>query len=111
MDKSIEKTIQATLLDIGIPANLLGFSYLTYAEILMLTNSEYMYNYKMLYVDIAKNFKTTPNSIESCIRNAIATCWLSGNKELSQQIFKNSVRKAHPTNKQFIHAVFFYLDN
>jgi hypothetical protein len=26
-------------------------------------------------------------------------------------IFKNSVRKARPTNKQFIHAVYFYLDN
>lgn len=110
MDKSIEKTIQATLLDIGIPANLLGFSYLTYAEQLLLNDSEYMRNHKMLYADIAMHFKTTPRCIEGCIRNAITVCWLNSNQELKQQIFKNSVRKAHPTNKQFIHAVFFYLD-
>lgn len=111
MDKSIEKTIQATLLDIGVPANLLGFSYLAYAEQLLLADSEYMRNYKMLCYDVAKNFKTTPRCIESCIRNAINVCWLNCNQELNQQIFKNSVRKTRPTNKQFLHAVYFYLDN
>ena len=111
MDKSIEKTIQATLLDIGVPANLLGFSYLTYAEQLLLTDSEYMRNYKMLCMDVAKNFKTTPSSIERCIRNAIIACWIDCNQELNQQIFKNSVHKTRPTNKQFLHAVYLYLDN
>lgn len=111
MDKNTEKIIQATLLEIGIPANLLGFSYLTYAEHLLLTDSEYMRNHKLLFADIATYFKTTPRCIDSCIRNAIAVCWLSGSKELCQVIFKNSVHKAHPTNKQFIHAVYFYLDN
>lgn len=109
MDKYMEKAIQSTLLEIGIPTNLLGFSYIAYAEQLLLTDKEYMRNHKLLCADIAKNFGTTPRSIESCIRNAIAA--MDTSQGLHQQIFKNSVRKTRPTNKQFIHAVYYYLDN
>lgn len=111
------KEIQDVLLNFGIPSSLLGFAYLTYAEELILQNPAYQHHVtKLLYVDIANKFDTTPASVERCIRKAISTACVYGhygNYDYINVLFRNSInpKRAVPTNSQFISRVYFYLIN
>lgn len=103
---------QEMLLSIGIPPNLFGYAYITYAIELLLQDSEYRhYITKGLYVDIATKFKTTPSRVERAIRHAISVAWLHGNMELINHVFKNCVRpdKGVPTNSVFLARLFYYI--
>lgn len=109
--KEVVFDIQELLLEIGIPANFLGFAYIVYAVHLSLENQEYAFRMsKQLYMDVAKFFGTTQPSVERCIRHAIITAWTHGNTECIQQIFKNSInpKKGFPTNSQFITSLCLY---
>lgn len=106
--------IQELLLDIGIPPSLSGFQYITYAEQLALTDEEYLRHVtKLLYIDIAKKFRTKPTSVERCIRHAIGVAWTTGSIDQINSLFRNSVNpsKGTPTNSQFIARLYFYLAN
>ena len=106
--------IQDILLNIGIPANIYGFLYITYALQLLDQDPEYMYHVtKYLYVSIAKKFKTTPSSVERSIRHAISVGWLKGDIEYTNRMFKNSVnsKKGVPTNSQFLARLYYYIKN
>ena len=104
--------IRLLLLEIGIPANFLGFTYIVYAVQLALDNPEYSYRMsKQLYIEVAQHFHTTRPSIERCMRHAIATGMEHGSTDLIQQIFKNSINpnKGVPTNSQFITSLCLYI--
>lgn len=104
--------IQDILLEIGIPTNLLGFMYITYSVQLIADNRDYMKNLsRRLYVDVAKEFNTSPACIERCIRHAINVGWTIGDVKVINEIFKNSVNpmKGCPTNAQFLSRIFFYI--
>ena len=106
--------IQELLLDIGLSPSLIGFQYITYAEQLALTDEEYLRHVtKLLYIDIAVKYHTTPASVERCIRHAISTAWNHGSKEQINKLFRNSVNpnKGVPTNSQFLARLYFYLAN
>ena len=91
-DKFGDAKIQDILLNIGIPANIYGFLYITYALQLIDQDPEYMYHVtKYLYVSIAKRFKTTPSSVERSIRHAISVGWLKGDIEYTNRMFRNSI--------------------
>ena len=112
--KSMDTTshIRILLLEIGIPANLLGFNYIVYAVHLALTNSEYSLRMsKQLYVDVAHHFKTNISAVERCMKHAIVTGMEYGSQELADQIFKNSInpKKGFPTCSQFITSVCLYM--
>ena len=54
LDTPETKSIHTILLNIGIPPNLLGYQYITYAIALIFSNPEYMHHItKGLYMDIA----------------------------------------------------------
>lgn len=106
--------IMNALLEIGVPANLRGFSYIVYAEQLIMENQAYMVGItKALYIDIAKAFATSPCCVEHCIRTAIADGWKVTPAEIKVKIFGNSIRqgKAHPTNAHFIMMLYYYITN
>lgn len=109
--ESNAKAIRDVLLTIGIPTNLIGFSHLSYIEELLLQNSEYTGRVsKIIYIDVAKKYNTTPACVERCIRHAIAVGWRNGNAADKERIFKNSMGSRNvPTNTQFISAVYFHL--
>ena len=110
-DNFIANDIQELLLDSGIPTNLLGFAYITSAVQLALNNVEYTFRMtKLLYIDVAKQFNTSPKSVERCIRHAITVGWSCGSTECIDQIFKNSINPARgvPTNSQFITRLYLY---
>ena len=104
--------IQEMLLSIGIPPNIYGYAYITYAVELLLKDSEYQhYVTKGLYVDIAKKYNTTPSRVERAIRHAINVAWLHGNAELLHRVFRNCVRpdRGVPSNSVFLARLFYYI--
>ena len=104
--------IQDMLLSIGIPPNIYGYAYITYAVELLLKDSEYQhYVTKGLYVDIAKKYNTTPLRVERAIRHAINVAWLHGNAELLHRVFRNCVRpdRGVPSNSVFLARLFYYV--
>ena len=104
--------IQDMLLSIGIPPNIYGYAYITYAVELLLKDSEYQhYVTKGLYVDIAKKYNTTPSRVERAIRHAINVAWLHGNTELLHRVFRNCVRpdRVVPSNSVFLARLFYYV--
>ena len=112
--KKITEPIQDMLLTIGVPPNIYGYAYITYAVELLLKDSEYQhYVTKGLYVDIAKKYKTTPSRVERAIRHAISVAWLHGNTDLIHNIFRNCVRpdKGVPSNSVFLARLYYYIKN
>lgn len=111
----IESTpIHNVLLSIGVPPNLLGYSYILYALQLILLQPEYMQAItKELYADIARKYCTSSTRVERNIRTAIQTTWLYGNVEMINRLFQNSVRpdKGYPTNSMFLARLYYYISN
>lgn len=106
--------IHNLLLDIGIPANLIGFQYITNAIQLAFVDEAYLCHVtKLLYIDIAKKYCAKPTSVERAIRHAISVAWTYGNKEEINRLFRHSINptKGVPTNSQFLARLHFYLDN
>lgn len=106
--------IQDVLLQIGVPANLAGFAYITSAVQLVLADSNRLQNIvKGLYVSVATIYNTTPQRVERGIRHAISRAWIQGDMEYIHFLFKNSVNpmKGTPTNTQFIARLYYYFVN
>lgn len=104
--------IRILLLEIGIPANLLGFTYIIYAIQLALENVEYNYRMtKELYIEVAQRFGASRQNVERSMRNAIAIAIEYGKPDFIEQIFGNSInpKKGVPTNSQFITSVCLYM--
>lgn len=108
------KEIHDVLLQIGMPANLIGFAYATRAVQLVLANSdELQCIVRGLYVHVANDCNTTPQRVERALRHAIGVTWSHGDVEFIQALFKNSVNplKGQPTNTQFIARLYYYFAN
>ena len=106
--------IHELLLSIGVPPNINGYSYLVSSLTLILEKPEYLHSVtKGLYIDIAKQYHTTPTSVERSMRFAITNAWKYGNPEFIQGIFRNCVRsdKGNPTNSVFLSRLYYYISN
>lgn len=105
----INKLIHETLLEVGIPPKLLGYSYIAYSMELAFQDPEALrYVTKGLYVDVACKFSSTPYRVERAIRHAITVVWLKGNTELLLHIFKGCSKNT-PTNSLFLSTFYNYL--
>lgn len=105
----MNKQPRALLLKLGIRSTLRGFYFLLYALQLCRSNEEYLLSiHKILYVDIARNFGTTRDNVEHCIRTAISNCWYKGNRELLISITGYEL-KQKPANGEFIDILYNYL--
>lgn len=101
-------------MQIGIPANLLGFSYIVTALELIALNPEYLNNItKGLYADVSEKCSSTPVRVERNIRHAIEIGFLKGNLEMIKKIFTSSnySDKGAPTNSNFLAAIYYYMVN
>ena len=103
---SYEKTIVCNMLkDIGMPANLQGYTYLRSAILVCIhdeTNLECVT--KLLYPSIAKKYNTTPTRVERSMRHAIEKAFQRGNMAAIDSMFGYTVDSARskPTNSEFI---------
>lgn len=112
---NIETTqIHEVLLSIGIPPNLLGYTYIIAALEFISLNPTYLNVItKGLYVDIASKYEVTTSSVERAIRHAISVGWLHGNIDYIYHIFKNCIRpdKGAPSNSLFLSRLFYYFNS
>ncbi len=98
----------------GIPANMLGFSYIVTALELIALDPDYLNHItKGLYVDVAKKCSSTAARVERNIRHAIEIGFLKGDLEEIEKIFHCSSYsdKGAPTNSKFLAEVYYYMVN
>lgn len=104
-DTEILKYITRIMLDIGVPAHLKGYHYLRTAIHMAGRDMEVVGSVtKLLYPEIAKQYKTTEQKVERAIRNAIEVSWTRGNANTFEELFGYSVTtgKTRPTNSEYI---------
>lgn len=95
--------IRNYIVSLGIPAKLIGCSYLVEAVRFAQTDLSLTRNLsKGLYLETARSMNTTPSRVERCIRNAISTAFQSGALE--------GKMVTCPSNKEFINYILRNID-
>ena len=110
----MEVTIADLLHEIGIPANLLGYTYLKAAIELAYNDESYLRALvKKLYPEIAQSYNTTVVRVERAIRHAIEVVWDRGNTALLDRMFSPiiSTARGKATNSEFISTIVEELKN
>lgn len=101
----LETEITNVMRRMGIPAHIKGYQYVR-TGIIMAVHDITILNYvtKLLYPAIAKEYNTTPNSVERAIRHAIGLAWTRGDRKILHDIFGYTIatNKGKPTNSEFI---------
>jgi len=100
-----EQYITDIMLDLGVPAHLRGYRYLRQAILMSVEDMELVGSVtKLLYPEIAKDFRVTNQKVERGIRNAIEVSWERGNKDTFRNIFGYSSEegRVRPTNSEYI---------
>lgn len=91
------------IVSLGIPAKLIGCSYLTEAIRLAKEDPTLTANLsKGLYLEISRNMNSSPGRIERCVRSAIAVAYQRGTL--------HQFMAACPSNKEFINFILGNLD-
>ena len=91
--------------DLGVPANIKGYTYLRDAIYMALTKPEVVNTMtKVMYPEIARMNNTTPARVERAIRHAIEKAWSKGNNEFANKFFGYTLdmAKGKPTNSECI---------
>ena len=104
-EKELELKVTGVIHNVGIPANIKGYSYLRDAIMMTVKDNELMHAVtKQLYPEVAKRYKTTSSRVERAIRHAIEVACTRGNEEFFYKLFGYTVStlKGKPTNSEFI---------
>jgi two-component system, response regulator, stage 0 sporulation protein A len=104
----LESQITSIIHQVGIPANLKGYSYIREAIRLVIEDTSYLGSVtKLLYPEIALKYKTIPSRVERSIRHAIEVGWSRGPNNVLSDLFKHTqhTAKDKPTNSEFIASV------
>lgn len=103
------KGIRDFLIEIGVPANLYGFTYLHKAIAKVSEDPELIHNVtKSLYPEIAKECNTTWSRVDRAIRHAIDSVYARGNIELMNKLTP-AARNGRSTGSEFIAVAAEYL--
>lgn len=103
--EDIKRRVTRMIQDLGVPANIKGYTYLRDAILIAISNPNAINSItKVLYPEVAKLNQTTPTRVERAIRHAIEVAWARGNNETAIKIFGYTVNlaKGKPTNSEFI---------
>ncbi len=102
---SLEEKISKIFINVGIPPNIKGYSFLREGVCLAINEPEIINSVtKELYPRIGKKYNTTPSKVERAIRHAIEVAWSRGridgiNNILGVRAYLNADK---PTNSEFI---------
>ena len=102
---SLEEKISKIFINVGIPPNIKGYSFLREGVKLAVEQPEIINSVtKELYPRIGKKYNTTPSKVERAIRHAIEVAWNRGRIEsinaiLGVRAYANADK---PTNSEFI---------
>lgn len=108
---NIEKKISEVFLELGIPANQLGYEYAK-AAIAGCYEGKFSFHEMMgLYEILAEEFNTKPGRVERAIRHSLETAWNYINSDISYKYFGNSIFAitGKPTNSQFIATILNFI--
>ncbi len=97
---------------LGICKYYIGIDYITYAMELIDTDKQYLYYVtKSLYIDIAKEFNTTPTCIEKNIRTLINRIWKYAYKcsNIIVEVFGDKFLYVKPSNKEFLQRIYYHV--
>lgn len=100
--------IANTLHDVGIPANLKGYSYLLDALELTIANPKAAYSMtQAIYVPIARQYSVKPEQVSRAIKRAIDIAWDRGDLDTLQSYFGYTVSNTRgmPTNGEFVSII------
>lgn len=100
--------IANTLHDVGVPANLKGYSYLIDALELTIANPETSFSMtQSIYVPIAKQHDVKPEQVSRAIKRAINIAWERGDLDTLQSYFGYTVSNTRgmPTNGEFVSII------
>lgn len=100
--------IANTLHDVGIPANIKGYSYLIDALELAVANPEAAFSMtQSIYVPIARQHGVQPEQVSRAIKRAIDIAWDRGDLDTLQSYFGYTVSntKGMPTNGEFVSII------
>jgi len=103
--RDLHSEVTRLIHDMGIPANIRGYTYIREAIILVIGEPTLLNSVtKELYPRVAEIFDTTAARVERAIRHAIEIAWTRGNIELLNSLFGYTVssEKGKPTNSAFI---------
>ena len=101
------------LKNLGMPANLSGYTYTKTAVQLVRQNPELIRAItKELYPMIAETHNTTPTRVERAIRHAVEVTWWQGNIDFQKELFGYTISadKGKPTNSEFIATIVEYIN-
>ncbi len=101
----LERYVTKIMLDLGVPAHLKGYHYVREAILISEADMEAVSSVtKLLYPEIARIYKTTPQKVERAIRNAIEVSWMRGNCATMEELFgySHDSGKGRPTNSEYI---------
>lgn len=96
------------LLKLGLHNTYLGFRYLYRILALCLEDENNLLCITRLYEIVGKEYNTAANNIESCVRTAIAACWIRGNQKYLKEIAMYDL-KLRPTASEFLDILYFHL--
>ena len=86
--KDLETRVTKIIFDMGIPAHIQGYCFIRSAVIMAIERPEIIENItKALYIDLAKEYNTTPSRIERSIRHAITVAWKRGPTQTTIDFF------------------------
>lgn len=107
--KGLEAKIVNTVMDVGIPTNVLGYKYIIDVLKVML-NSTKRFLLSSIYCTVADKNLTTVQCVESAIRNAIFQASKTNNVSYSS-IFSSELLSGDkkPTNSQFLTKLSEYI--
>ena len=104
-ERNLETDVTNIIHEVGVPAHIKGYQYLSDAIIMSVTDMEMLNSItKILYPTIAKQHQTTPSRVERAIRHAIEVAWSRGKMDTIEELFGYTVSggKGKPTNSEFI---------
>lgn len=108
MGQIIMDKIEKTLLELGIPTSLKGFSYIHRAlELLLEDESRYSGLHHRLYRQIMVDFDVSQAAVEHGIRHAVTAAFDNMPPEIQEEYFGNSIsyKKGTATIKQFLYTL------
>ncbi len=97
--------------ELGIPANLKGYRFITYGVELLINDIQQIDSIMGFYKSVAEKFNTTPSCAERAIRHAIEVGWNRANIEFVNKLFGYTIdsNKGKPTNSEFLATVADYI--
>ena len=103
--ENIEDVISEILVELGMPAHLMGYRYTIYAIKIAIENPNIIRAITCeLYPAVAEKYGTTASRCERAIRHAIECTWDRTDIDVIVKYFGNtiSITKGKPTNSEFI---------